>query len=1021
MSRSSTLARAFWLPCLLLLTLAFQVYRLVADRPEVSPRIVVQSLHKGGGNDAITTQAFTHDGELVATGGNDGTVRLWNARSKRLIRVVALHRKNVLALSFSDDDRMLVAALERRSSSDGNVAVVDVDSGAIVREFDRSGEVERVGFSRDGRLVYASSASTPASAWRIASGAAVADPGELAAAAAALANAAAPLPAPGLSGQTLSVTALASSNRSDVIALASSDRSIAFWNVRNGDVAYQPTASVVRSLAFSHNGRHLVAGQQDGSVALFQPDSAAVGASLQHREAETMPDGFWGQLFSPFVALAKQLFVDPGAVLTVAVANDGRTVASGGDDNVVNVFAVDQKGRKLKLDRFGRDVKAIAFSPDEKTLAVAAGSLELFDTRSGASLAKPEMNAHCSGLYCTTDALAFSNDGQEILSGGNDDSARRWDARTAREIGVFRGHDDYVGSHLTAVAFSVDGRLAATASTDGTAVVWSVALQKQYGIENRPLYRLVGHETDVLSVAFAQDGKALVTAGQDGTVKLWRATDGAPLATYYPLAQGNWLIVTPEGYFNTSSFDAANYINVVVGRQGYPISDFWEVFYRPDLVRKKIAGDDISGDIGGVTFASVRKYPAPGKVNFRIRQADPAALEQVTLDWDIKPLAGGVGEVRVFQNGKLIYSDGQYAIAEPVGGSALLRAPAKDCDPCTGSIEASLIPGEDNEFSLIAFNRDNTVQSFPFKVNVVSQRAKKTARLWVLATGINKFGRAAGDSGSSLSDLVNARKDATDFLCTLVGGVALKAAGATCGERGVAPGLFGGENIRVLPALYDDDATRGNILAALARVASEAQPWDTFVWFSATHGLIDRHGAYALAPRDLVCQDSACREFTGELSANDILASIKKIRAMNQLVILDTCHAGALDQRISGLYDARISGLAKNMGLHIYASAQATELANDGSPNANGVFTGQLLRGLKDARADRDRDGFTSVVELGNYVKQATMSATLPGVSRGAKRVEVQQQIDKAPSRPLQTPVVMHFGLDAPISRSGAK
>jgi len=122
----------------------------------------------------------------------------------------------------------------------------------------------------------------------------------------------------------------------------------------------------------------------------------------------------------------------------------------------------------------------------------------------------------------------------------------------------------------------------------------------------------------------------------------------------------------------------------------------------------------------------------------------------------------------------------------------------------------------------------------------------------------------------------------------------------------------------------------------------------------------------------------------------------KKIKSLSQLLIFDTCHAGGVDTIVNGLYDARMSVLAKKMGLHIYASASDKQSAIDGY-KGNGLFTYTLLDGLNNNReADRNKDGLITVVGLGEYSKKAT--------SRISKEVGHSQ-----------TPLIINFGRDNTI------
>jgi hypothetical protein len=74
-------------------------------------------------------------------------------------------------------------------------------------------------------------------------------------------------------------------------------------------------------------------------------------------------------------------------------------------------------------------------------------------------------------------SAAFSPDGSRIVTASEDKTARIWDAASAKEIAVLRGHDSYVRS----AAFSPDGSRIVTASLDKTARIWGAHLQMMAG------------------------------------------------------------------------------------------------------------------------------------------------------------------------------------------------------------------------------------------------------------------------------------------------------------------------------------------------------------------------------------------------------------------------------------------------------------------------------------------------------------------------------------------------------------
>ncbi|MBM4271674.1 MAG: caspase family protein, partial [Deltaproteobacteria bacterium] len=191
--------------------------------------------------------------------------------------------------------------------------------------------------------------------------------------------------------------------------------------------------------------------------------------------------------------------------------------------------------------------------------------------------------------------------------------------------------------------------------------------------------------------------------------------------------------------------------------------------------------------------------------------------------------------------------------------------------------------------------------------------------------------------------------------------------------------------------LKNEQATKSNILNAIADLSKKAKPQDSFIFFVAGHGILLQNQYYMLThDYDGTLKPEAL------LSSNEIIEMSKKMKPLSQLFIFDTCHAGGVDYLISGLYDARMSVLAKKMGLHIYASASDKQAAMDGY-KGNGLFTHALLRGLSNNReADKNNDSKVSLVELGGYSKQTTAT--------------ISKEIGHT-----QTPLIINFGRDNPL------
>jgi WD40 repeat protein len=232
-------------------------------------------------------------------------------------------------------------------------------------------------------------------------------------------------------------------------------------------------------------------------------------------------------------AVLRALTGHRGIVRSICFSPDGKWLASGGLDQTVRIWDVNTGRLARVLRNGGLYFYSIAFSPNGALLLAGGGSpgqgdkvpwsgtAVVWDTKTFEQ--KYTLKGH-DGLVRS---VAFSPDGDSILTGSYDSTLILWDAADGRKLRTFRGH----ATSVISVAFSPDGGRAVSGSGGlaedgshqlGTFIIWDV----QTG---RRVLSHKGHESTIYSVAFSQDGRRVASCSADRTLKIWDARTGLEL------------------------------------------------------------------------------------------------------------------------------------------------------------------------------------------------------------------------------------------------------------------------------------------------------------------------------------------------------------------------------------------------------------------------------------------------------------------------------------------------------------
>jgi hypothetical protein len=279
-----------------------------------------------------------------------------------------------------------------------------------------------------------------------------------------------------------------------------------------------------------------------------------------------------------------------GLVEAVVFSPDGRTLATGSDDDTARLWNVTNPAHPRPLaNLIGATgyVYAVAFSPDGHTLATGSsdGSVRLWNVTDPAN---PRQLANLTedDTYAVY-AVAFSLDGHTLAT-GDDDTVRLWnvsDPAHPRPLANLTGHT----SSVEAVAFSPDGRTLATSSYSQTAGLWNVADPAHPKLQAV----LAGKASSIDRLAFSPDGNTLAT-GSDATAQLWNVTEPARpvLRATFTSDTGSmyWLAFSPDGHTLATGGDNHS-------------AQLWNVTdpAHPDLLEGSLAGH--SGAVYAVAFS----------------------------------------------------------------------------------------------------------------------------------------------------------------------------------------------------------------------------------------------------------------------------------------------------------------------------------------------------------------------------------------------------------------------------------
>jgi len=685
----------------------------------------------------------------------------------------------------------------------------------------------------------------------------------------------------------------------------SHDFTLNLWEISSGPKlirTFKGNSSPVYALAVSPDGKRVLSGSSGSMLSHWDVSTGRLINTFEKLlftdEKLLTDDTYWMEWMDSIAFL-------PNGKLALSVRKNHR------GETLIALWEV-SSGRVIRTLR--EVVETVALSPDGKLMLsnyYGKDFMKLWDM----SLVRE--------IETFLETVAFSPDGKLALSGSGDGTIKLWQVSSGRELKTFQGHSD--NSQIDAVAFSPDGKLALSGSMDGTLKLWEVS-------SGREIRTCKGHSSGINAVAFSPDGKLALSGSGDSTTRLWSIQTGKEVAQMVAFDNGEWVTITPEGYYN-ASLNGAKHINVSIGNQVYSIDQYKALCYRPDIVEQSIKLGDSQKAIAQVTHSAPTKtcIVQPPKI-WIVSPESGTETKAASIKVQVKTenTADSADAVTFFVNGR------------PMGN---VKSAATQEDSHTKTIP--LVVGE-NWIKAQVRGKAGATAYTKESLFIIRHGEKVKPDLYYLGIGVAQHPQLS---------LKYPAKDVKGLETVL------KQQQGKAYERVISK------------TLTDEQATRDNIIQNVKTFFKPAKQNDIVILFISGHGLNSDNSK----PEYYFLSSDADRE-----KIEDTGVSWKNFHVINELqtnvlLLADTCHAGNIagnavwEQRAKVNPDQFLRDSHDN-NVIVFASSSGGDFSFEDPKWGHGAFTKALIDGLNGKAADAE--GIVDLALLQRYVRKTVEKLT---------------------------------------------
>ena len=402
-------------------------------------------------------------------------------------------------------------------------------------------------------------------------------------------------------------------------------------------------------------------------------------------------------------------------------------------------------------------------------------------------------------------------------------------------------------------------------------------------------------------------------------VNVWDEKGAKMLFYFFVDNFGGYLALTPDGYF-TQSKSFQGRVAIGIDNELYEVDQLFETYYRPDIIEGLLVNETINNR---TNYNIKRGVSSPPKIKLQANKLDNtrgAGVEATSFTKSIEVevtalnTGGGIRGIRLFNNKKIV---------DEIEYDDLLTQ-----DSIVFNTKVNLKPGE-NTVTAVGWSSDYT-ESQPVQIGYSLPSSKENTdkpNLYILSVGIDSYKNANYNLNYCVKDM----QTFTDSV------------------KAISQSIF---NNTFSWTLYDEQATKSNILYMLDSIAVLCNPQDVFIFYYAGHGYApqgkEKSEFFFIANEVTQMSDSKNCAIYG-LSGTEIRGRFKNIQANKQIAFIDACNSGTFTKQFTlrgANMENSLAKLSRSTGSAIYASTTSSQYASELEQLGHGVFTYVLLNGL---------------------------------------------------------------------------